>query len=130
VIVIDASALLEALLGTPAGDAVDARLAGNAEELHTPHLLDLEIAHALRRYARGRILGAERCRQALVDLSDFPLYRHPHEHLLPRIWQLRDNLSAYDAAYVALAEMLGAPLMTHDQRIASAAGHHAQIELV
>jgi len=130
VIVIDASALLEVLLRTPVGNAVAARLAENSDEFHAPHLLDLEIAHALRRYALSRILGADRCLRALLALSDFPLYRHPHEHLLSRIWELRDNLSAYDAAYVALAETLLVPLVTHDQRLANSAGHRAQIELV
>jgi predicted nucleic acid-binding protein len=130
VIVIDASALLEVLLRTSVGDAVEARLAENAGELHVPHLLDVEIAHALRRYALSGTLGADRCQRALGALSDFPLYRHPHEHLLPRIWELRDNLSAYDAAYVALAETLVVPLVTHDQRLANSARHRAQIELV
>ncbi|RED36140.1 hypothetical protein BJ123_10873 [Rhodopseudomonas thermotolerans] len=67
---------------------------------------------------------------ALADLADFPLQRHPHEFLLPRIWQLRNNLTAYDATYVALAEVLEAPLLTRDKRLAGAAGHRAQIELV
>jgi predicted nucleic acid-binding protein len=130
VIVIDASALLEVLLRTPVGSAVEARITENAGELHAPHLLDLEITHALRRYALSRILGVDRCQRALTRLSDFPLYRHPHEHLVPRVWELRDNLSAYDAAYVALAETLLAPLVTHDQRLANSAGHRAQVELV
>ncbi len=129
-IVIDASALLEALLRTPVGVAVRVRLSGREEALHVPHLVDLEITHVLRRYALNRLIDVERCRQALVDLAIFPLYRHPHDFLLPRIWQLRDNLSAYDGAYVALAEMLGAPLLTHDKRLAGAAGHRAQIDLV
>lgn len=129
-IVIDASALLEVLLRTPVGNTVEAKLAEEGGELHAPHLLDVEIAHALRRYALSRILGADRCQRALVALSDFPLYRHPHEHLLSRIWELRDNLTAYDATYVALAETLLAPLVTHDRRLANSAGHRAQIELV
>jgi len=129
-IVVDASALLEALLHTSVGKAVRARLSAAPDALHVPHLLDLEVAHVLRRYAMNRLLDAERCRQALDDLSDFPLYRHPHDFLLPRIWQLRDNLSAYDGAYVALAEMLDVPLVTCDRRLAGASGHRARIDLV
>jgi predicted nucleic acid-binding protein len=130
VIVIDASALLEALLRTSIGEALRARLYESPDELHAPHLLDLEIANVLRRYARNRVLTAERCRMALADMANFPIYRYSHDFMVPRIWQLRDNLSAYDAAYVALAEMLGAPLLTHDRRVAGAVGHRAQIELV
>ena len=129
-IVIDASALLELLLRTPVGNAIEARLAENPSELHVPHLLDVEIAHALRRYALARTLPADRCLRALFALSEFPLYRHPHEHLLSRIWELRENISAYDAVYVALSETLFAPLVTHDQRLANSAGHRARIELV
>jgi predicted nucleic acid-binding protein len=130
VIVIDASALIEALLDTPAGQAISAQLSENPGELHAPHLIDLEVTNVLRRYAISRTLPTERCQQALADFGNFPIYRHPHEPLLSRIWELRDNLSAYDAAYVVLAEMLGAPLLTHDQRIAGSAGHRARIELV
>jgi len=66
----------------------------------------------------------------VADLADFPLRRYPHDLLLPRIWDLRNNLTAYDATYVALAEALDAPLLTRDRRLAAAAGHRAQIELV
>ena len=95
-----------------------------------PHLLDIEVAHAVRRYAaRGEIDG-QRGRAALTDLADFPLYRYPHDPLLLRIWDLRHNFTAYDAVYVALAEVLDARLVTRDRRIAAAAGHHARVELV
>lgn len=98
--------------------------------LHAPHLLDVEAAQVIRRYAANGEIDSARGRLALADLADFPLRRYPHDFLLPRIWDLRNNLTAYDAAYVALAEALDAPLLTRDRRLAAAAGHRAQIELV
>jgi predicted nucleic acid-binding protein len=128
-IVVDASAVVEVLLGTSAASAVERRLFEAGQTLHAPHLLDIEVAHAVRRYAaRGEIDG-QRGRTALADLADFPLYRYPHDPLLFRVWDLRNNLSAYDAAYVALAEELQVPLITRDRRLAGAAGHQARIEL-
>ncbi|MDP1585148.1 MAG: type II toxin-antitoxin system VapC family toxin [Bradyrhizobium sp.] len=129
-IVVDASAMLEALLRLPAARAVERRMFEPAQTLHTPHLLDVEVAQVIRRYAANREIDAERGRTALADLADFPLHRYPHDFLLPRVWELRNNLTAYDAIYVALAEVLDAPLLTHDQRLAAAPGHHARIELV
>ena len=128
-IVVDASALLEALLRTPAAKAVEGRLFAPGQTLHAPHLIDLEAAQVIRRYAATGEVGAERGREALADLADFPLRRYPHGFLLSRIWGLRRNLTAYDAAYVALAEALDAPLLTRDRRLAAAAGHHVRIEL-
>lgn len=84
----------------------------------------------IRRYAAKGDLDGERGREALADLADLPMRRYPHDFLLPRIWDLRSNLTAYDAAYVALAEVLDAPLVTRDRRLAAAAGHHAQIDLL
>jgi predicted nucleic acid-binding protein len=130
VIVVDASALLEALLRTPAAKAVEERLFAPHQTLHAPHLLDVEVAQVIRRYAAGSEIDSERGRMALTDLADLHLRRYPHDLLLPRIWDLRNNLAAYDAAYVALAEALDAPLLTRDRRLAAAAGHHAQIILV
>lgn len=129
-IVVDASALLEALLRTSAAAAVGSRLFDPEETLHAPHLLDIEVAQVIRRYAANGQIDGARGRAALTDLSDFPLRRYPHDFLLPRIWELRNNLTAYDAAYVALAEALDAPLLTRDGRLAAAAGHHALVELV
>ena len=129
-IVVDASAMLEALLRTPAAAAVAERLFEPGETLHAPHLIDLEVAQVLRRYAATGQVGAVRCRAALDYLADFPLNRYPHALLLPRIWELRANLTAYDAAYVALAEALEAPLLTRDERLAAAPGHRARIEVV
>ena len=88
------------------------------------------MAQVIRRYAAGGEIGAARGRQALADLADFPLRRYPHDFLLGRMWQLRHNLTAYDAAYVALAEALGIPLLTRDRRLAAATGHRARVEVV
>jgi predicted nucleic acid-binding protein len=130
VIIVDASALLEVLLRTPAGLSVERRLFGSGQTLHAPHLLDLEVAQVIRRYAATGDLEQERGRAALADMMDLPLRRYPHDFLLPRIWQLRDNLTAYDASYVALAELLDAPLVTRDARLAATSGHSAHVELV
>ena len=100
------------------------------QTLHAPHLLDVEVAQVVRRYAASGEINPERGRAALADLADFPLRRYPHGFLLPRVWELRNNLTAYDAVYVALAEALDAPLLTRDRRLASAAGHRARVELV
>lgn len=129
-IVVDASAVIEVLLGTPAARRVAERLFAEGETLHAPHLLDVEVAQVLRRYALADALGSERGGEALEDLADFPITRYPHQPFLLRIWELRHNVTAYDAAYLALAEALAAPLVTRDAKLASAAGHSARIELV
>lgn len=129
-IVVDASAILEALLATSTGARIIERILEPGETIHAPHLLDLEVTQVLRRYCAAKELDPQRALEALQDLSDLPLIRYGHDLLLPRIWQLRHNLTAYDAAYVALAEGLDAPLVTCDAALASAAGHAAKIELV
>jgi predicted nucleic acid-binding protein len=129
-IIVDASALLETLLQMPAASAVEARLFAADQTLHAPHVVDLEVAQVVRRFAASGQIDEDRGRTALADLADLPLRRYPHDFLLPRIWDLRSNLTAYDAAYVALAEALDSPLLTRDRRLAGAPGHHAQIELV
>jgi predicted nucleic acid-binding protein len=118
-IVVDASAVLEVLLQTPAASRVSQRIFDAGETLHAPHLLDVEIARVLRRYFRLGVISADRGAEALCDLSDLPLQRYPHFVLLPRIWQLRHNLTASDAAYLALAEVLDATLVTRDRAFAS-----------
>jgi predicted nucleic acid-binding protein len=129
-IVVDASALLEVLLGTSAAGAVGRRLFDPRQTLHAPHLLDLEVTQAIRRFAAISAIDGQRGRAALDDLADFPLQRYPHDMLLPRVWELRHNLTAYDAVYVALAEALSAPLLTRDRRLAASPGNYARIELV
>ena len=129
-IVVDASAMLEALLRRPAATIVENRLFEPSQTIHAPHLLDVEVAQVVRRFAENRELDAERGREALRDLADFPVRRYPHDFLLPRVWDLRNNFTAYDAMYVALAEALDAPLLTRDKRLAASLGHHARIELV
>ena len=129
-IVVDASVVIEVLLNTPAGLRIAERLFDPDETLHTPHLLDVEVAQVLRRYTRTGELDAARGLQALEDLVDFPLTRYPHDLFLPRIWELRHNVTAYDAAYIALAETLEAPLLTRDAALASAPGNRVRIELL
>ena len=128
-IVVDASALLEVLLNTSAAASIADRLFADGETLHAPHLLDLEIAQVLRRYTASGEMDPRRGQQALDDLADLPLVRYPHDVFLPRIWELRDNLTAYDAAYVALAEALPARLLTRDAALASRGVHRARVDL-
>ncbi|HKV64067.1 MAG TPA: type II toxin-antitoxin system VapC family toxin [Candidatus Acidoferrum sp.] len=128
-IVLDASAAIEWLLQSPAGLRIDQRIFSPSQSLHAPHLLDVEVAQVLRRYVREKTLTEQRGQEALQDFSGLPLNRYSHDFLLPRVWDLRATLTAYDAVYVALAEVLDAPLLTCDSRIASAPGHHAIIEI-
>lgn len=128
-IVTDASVILELLLRTPAAEAIEARAFDAGETLHAPHLLDVEVAQVLRRYAARGEISAARGRLALDLLTRFPIARYAHEPLLTRIWGLRANMTAYDAAYVALAEALGATLLTRDERMATVPGTRARIEL-
>ena len=129
-IVVDASALLEVLLGTSAADVVSERLFREGETWHAPHLLDLEVAQVLRRFTAAGEMDDDRGRVALEDLQQMPLTRYPHTVFLPRIWELRRNVSAYDAAYLTLAEALGAPLVTRDGRLASAPNLEAVVEVL
>jgi predicted nucleic acid-binding protein len=124
-----ASAILEVLLQTPASRRVSRFLFAPNETLYAPHLIDLEIAQVLRRYVRSAIISAVRGAEALADLADFPLSRYPHFVLLTRIWQMRHGLTAYDAAYLALAETLHAPLVARDRALAKA-GSPVRVEVI
>lgn len=118
-IVLDSSAVVEWLLGLPlAHDVADRIMA--AESLHTPALLDVEVAQVVRRYTASGEVSARTAEQALDALADLDAVRYTHEPLLPLIWRLRSNLTAYDAAFVALAAVLDAPLLTLDARLARA----------
>jgi predicted nucleic acid-binding protein len=129
-IVLDASAAVELLLGTRSGGRVAARIADPGCALYAPHLIDLEVAHAARGLVRGGLLTRGRGAALLADLRALDIERCAHDILLGRIWALAGHLTAYDAAYVALAEALEAPLLTADARLSRAEGHRARIELV
>jgi len=128
--VVDTSALLEILLRTSLALKVEQRLFSRPQDLHVPHLVDLEIVQVLRRALAGGALSEVRANEALRDFVSLRLMRHPHEPYLYRVWELRHGVSAYDAVYVSLAESLGAPLVTCDRRLASAPGHNARVELI
>jgi len=129
VIVVDASIVVTALADDGhEGDMVRHRLLG--ERLAAPHVIDLEVASAWRRMAAAGDLDDRRADLALADLLALPLQRVPHGPLLPRCWELRGNLTVYDAAYVALAEMLETTLLTADRRLAAAPGRRCSVELV
>lgn len=129
-IVVDASVVVEVLLRSDVGAALEERLFEGDDPLHAPHMLDVEVAHALRRCALHGDIDEHHGRDALADLAAMSIERHGHQPLLERIWQLRHNLTAYDAAYLALAESLSAPLLTRDAGLASVAEHHARIAIV
>jgi len=129
VIVLDASAAIDWLLQTAAGQQIETRIYSRGESLHAPHLLDLEVAQVLRRVVREGTISVRRADRALQDLLNLRVTRYPHFLFLPRIWKLRDNLSAYDAVYVALADELAATLVTRDTRLASTAVRSVSIEL-
>jgi predicted nucleic acid-binding protein len=129
VIVVDASVIAEALLTDDEdGDRLRERLRG--ERLVAPELIDVEVVSTLRRAARAGRLDARRSTQALADLASLPLQRVPHLPLLGRVWELRDNLSAYDACYVALAEALDTMLLTADGKMQRATGVRCEVTLL
>lgn len=113
----------------PEAERIRERIEAPNQSVHAPHLLDLEVAHTLRRQSLQGNLSANRGIEAMTDFADIRMTRYPHTSLLERIWALRHNLTAYDAAYVALAEVLGAPLVTRDARLAQASGIDAVVEV-
>lgn len=127
-LVVDTSAVLEALAATPPSTALTERLSADGD-LHAPHLLDVEVLHALLGMSIRGEISDERAADARSDYGDLALVRYSHAPLADRIWELRDNMTAYDAAFVALAELVEAPLVTCDGRMAAAPGHRARIEL-
>lgn len=129
-IVVDASIIVDLLLRVPGVEALDARLFDNGASLHAPQLIDVEVAHVLRKYALHGELSEARGKSALELFKRFPITRHAHDPLLQRIWMLRHILSAYDATYVALAEGLNATLLTRDSPLSLSSGHTARVELV
>jgi predicted nucleic acid-binding protein len=127
-IVVDTSAIVSALAASPVDPDLLARLS-NDNDLHAPHLIDVEILNALRRLVATGRLTEERASDARADFADLTILRYPHHPLADRMWELRHNITAYDAAFVALGEVLDAPVVTCDGRLAAASGHNAAIEL-
>jgi len=129
-IVIDASAVIEWILNTSRGQSIGKRLTDGMEQLHAPYLLDVEVLQVIRRYSLRKLISEVRARQAIEDYNDLLVRRYPHTPLISRIWELKANLSAHDAAYVALSEALSAPLLTCDTCLADAPGHHALVQVL
>lgn len=127
-LVLDASAVVAVLVGKPADPRVLERLRADAD-LFAPFLLDVEVLHALRRLVAGGRLSRDRAEDARDDYDALNILRCAHQPLADRAWELRHELTAYDAIYVALSEALGAPLITCDARLAAAGGHRARVEL-
>lgn len=128
VLVVDTSAILAVLAGRPRIRALAERLASD-QDLQAPHLIDVELIHALRRLVIRGELSEDRAEDCRTDLADLTIIRYPHHPLVDRMWELRHNLTAYDAAFVALSEALAVPLVTCDSRLVEAPGHQADIHL-
>jgi predicted nucleic acid-binding protein len=127
VIVVDTSAVLRALADETPDAALVKRL--SSAPMHVPHLIDAEVLHALRGLVLGKKISVDRATDARRDFTALRLTRYPIRDLSDRIWELRDNLTAYDACYVALAEALDCPLVTSDAKLAGAPGNFAEIEI-
>ena len=129
-IVVDASAALNLVLAKPTALPIAERMFGPQGRTLAPELIELEVLQVLRRLVLAEGLSPERAAEAIRLFHDLPINPVGHRALAGRVWALRHQLSAYDAAYVALAEAVDAPLLTCDRRLAAAHGHHARIELV
>lgn len=128
-IVVDASAAVELLVQSPLSVPIERRVREPGETLHAPHLFDVEVVQALRGLLLRREVETDRVEIARRALNDLAIVRYAHRALLVRAWELRHFLSVYDGVYVALAELLGATLVTADARLAKTRGHRAEIEL-
>jgi len=126
-IVLDASVIVELLANGPLADSLRHDLAGRDDSFIAPHLLDVEVVSAMRQLAAGRRIDSHRSEQFLTGLAMLPVQRFPHTPLLNRIWELRHNFTAYDAAYIALAEATSSVLYTCDEKLAR--GHRARVAL-
>jgi len=129
-IVVDASAITELLLQTELGTRAERRIYRDDDDLHAPHLLDVEVLSALRRLVHAGEVVAERAEEAIEDLGLLGMIRHGHLDLATRAWELRQNFTAYDAVYLALAESLDATMVTCDRPFGAAPGHSARIEVI
>jgi predicted nucleic acid-binding protein len=127
-IVVDTSAVIGVLAGQPRVARLVDRVI-NEGDLHAPHLIDVEFQHALRRLVVAGAISDDRAADARMDFADLTIVRYPHVSRADRMWELRHNVTAYDAAFLALAEALGAPLVTCDARLARAPGHAASVEV-
>ena len=127
-LVIDASAVVELLMASPIGEAIQEYVFSSSAPLAAPQLLDVEVLHVIRRFHRTGILPVERCEQALEDFGDLAIRRYGHELLRPGMWRLRDSVTAYDAAYIALAELLETRIVTCDGKLSRSNGHDIRFE--
>jgi predicted nucleic acid-binding protein len=128
-IVVDASAVCELLLRGPAGRRLLDLVLGPGASVHAPDLVNVEVLHVLRRIARDDAITSDRADEMRSDFADLPIHTYPTWPLLERAWALRENFTVYDAMYVALAEALGARLVTADRALARAAGDHTSVRV-
>lgn len=129
-VVVDASALVELVLPAAQASRLRRAISDPEETLHAPHLIDVEVAHALRAMTRRGALGERAAAMALRATLGLDVHRYPHTELMTRVWELRHNATPYDAIYLALAELLGAPLVTRDARLRGVPGCRAHVEVV